>query len=374
MMDSAAARTSSGLRRLLGRAALPRDQPISARRSIGLQQSQNLSLPEAHKLGRSGHRQSQVIEVTQHIQSRQFLVAHDPNRHPRHLPSCTRAVSFQTGREVTFSSGRYKLLKLNPDYGTWTASVPDGDRARIAFLRASTWADAVKGMPDYRSDGFSNGNRPSDGPEATQNIGYADHLRHKYWHFIDIPFSPDGTMLEKPATPNVETQIAAFRSALAAPENSNDVKSYDLAWLIHLVGDAHQPLHSTSRFTKVLPHGDDGGNAIKIDCGSGCTEANLHAFWDDVLGPRTASLDEAIQAADDLPMASEQTAKVADEKAWLSESFELAKTVVYAAPIGGGVGPYRLTDVYKAKARDAARDRVALAGARLARLLNQALP
>jgi hypothetical protein len=59
-----------------------------------------------------------------------------------------------------------ELLKLNPEYGAWTRDAAPDDRGRIAFLKASTWADAIKGMSDYQSDGPSNGNRPPAGPQA----------------------------------------------------------------------------------------------------------------------------------------------------------------------------------------------------------------
>jgi hypothetical protein len=266
-----------------------------------------------------------------------------------------------------------ELLKLNPMYGSWIEGVAPPEQTRIAFLFASTWADVINVNGAYHTDGSSNGNRPPAGPEATQNIGYADHLRHKYWHFVDIPFSPDGTALEDPAAPNLQTQIAAFRASLSSAEATDDVKSYDLVWLIHLVGDAHQPLHATSRFTASLPHGDEGGNAVKIRCGSGCSESNLHAFWDNVLGPRSTSPDATAEAAKSLPAPPTELANMVDEKAWLQESVELAKSTVYAAPIGEGVGPYALTAEYKAKALDAAKLRAALAGYRLAALLNRAV-
>jgi S1/P1 Nuclease len=266
-----------------------------------------------------------------------------------------------------------ELLKLNPSYEAWTADVASYDRARVAFLSASTWADAIKGMTAYRNDGPSNGNRPPPGPEASQNIGYADHFRHKYWHFIDIPFSPDGSPLERPAALNIQTQIAMFRAALSAAETPDDVKSYDLVWLIHLVGDAHQPLHATSRFTKALPQGDEGGNAIKIYCGEGCRETNLHAFWDDLPGPHTASLMDAADAARELPALMPELANIAGERAWLAESLRLAESTVYASPIGDGAGPYSLTKEYKARARETAELRIALAGYRLAALLNAAM-
>jgi hypothetical protein len=56
------------------------------------------------------------------------------------------------------------------------------------------------------------------------------------WHFIDEPFSTDDTPLQQPVPPNAETQIAVFRKTLADKTISDDIRSYDLAWLLHLVG------------------------------------------------------------------------------------------------------------------------------------------
>jgi S1/P1 Nuclease len=267
-----------------------------------------------------------------------------------------------------------ELLKLNPLYERWIRDIPLADQARVAFVKASTWADDIANEPDYTTDGPGNGFRPPPGPQAAQNIGYADHFRHKYWHFINTPFSPDGTALQEPEAPNLKTQIRILRAALASgPRTSADVRSYDMVWLIHLVGDAHQPLHAASRFTRDLPNGDQGGNAIKVDCGPGCPEANLHAFWDDVLGPFGASLQAVAEAAGRLPAAASAQGDISDEDAWLDESFDLAKAVAYAAPvIGDGSGPYTLTEAYKAKALEVAKLRIALAGIRLANLLNAA--
>jgi|EndMetStandDraft_8_1072994.scaffolds.fasta_scaffold68796_2 hypothetical protein len=264
------------------------------------------------------------------------------------------------------------LLKLSPQYDTWIAGVPAGKRDQIAFVRAATWPDAIKRDDAYQSDGPDNGDRPPPGPEASQNIGYADHLRHKYWHFINRPFSPDGTALQNPDTPNVSTQIEALRAKLSEPGASDNVKSYDLVWLLHLVGDVHQPLHAASRFIQSRPQGDAGGNKVGIHCGSGCSAQELHTFWDSVLGgsedPRAA-----INAARKLPKASAQLASITDDKAWAAESFKIAKAYAYKSPIGVGDGPFTLSSAYQARALRIAKARVALAGARLARLLNTAL-
>jgi hypothetical protein len=239
-------------------------------------------------------------------------------------------------------------------------------------VRATTWPDAIKRDDAYQSDGSDNGDRPPPGPEASRNIGYADHLRHKYWHFIDLPFSPDGTALQNPDTPNVSTQIAALRAKLSEPGAPNDVKSYDLAWLLHLVGDVHQPLHAASRFIHSQPQGDAGGNKVGIHCGSGCSAQELHAFWDGVLG-NSEDPQVAINAARKLPPASAQLTSISDNKAWAAESLKIAKASVYKSPVGVGGGPFTLSSSYNARALSIAKARVALAGARLARMLNTAL-
>jgi hypothetical protein len=257
------------------------------------------------------------------------------------------------------------LLKLNPEYGRWVAGVSEENRDRIAFIMAATWADAIKRDRRYQNDGDF-----PQGPDAARNIGYKDRLQHRYWHYIDLPFSPDGTKLKRPAAPNAQTQIAAFRKALASPGSSDDVKSYDLVWLLHLVGDVHQPLHATSRFDRDQPNGDRGGNEVAL-CAPPCKE-ELHLFWDNVLGTQTNSA-AAIRKAAALPPVDANLAAIVEESVWIDESFRAAQRFVYAAPIGVGAGPFILNAQYKADARWLASQRIALAGARLAILLNEAL-
>jgi hypothetical protein len=60
-------------------------------------------------------------------------------------------------------------------------------------------------------------------------------LRHKYWHYLDLPFSPDGTAVRPLDPVNALTLIKALTTALAS-NATDDVKSYDLVWLIHLNG------------------------------------------------------------------------------------------------------------------------------------------
>lgn len=261
------------------------------------------------------------------------------------------------------------LLKLNPQYSDWIKGIATANRDRVAFVMAATWADFIKNAPGYTADGTEKGNTPAHVPESSRNIGYQDTLMHKYWHFIDLPFSPDGTATQGPHFVNAKTQINAFRAALKSPAFSDDVKSYDLVWLEHLVGDVHQPLHCTSRFVATQKKGDRGGNLVKLTGEPG----DLHTFWDDLVGTADNDPAAAIAAAHNLKPPAVTLAKVTDEAVWIDESFEAAKAHAYKEPIGVGQGPFTVSASYRQAAVALARKRVALAGARLARLLTAAL-
>jgi hypothetical protein len=265
-----------------------------------------------------------------------------------------------------------QLLRLNPDYRLWKASVPNGTsaarRKMLIFMMAATWPDLIKRKPGYTDDGTDRGNRP-DGASSSQNIGYADHLHHKYWHFVDKPFSTDGTPLPALPTPNVETQIAAFRSVLAS-NDPDKKKSYDLVWLEHLVGDIHQPLHAATRVSSGNPQGDHGGNLVTV-CPAPC-KRKLHSFWDDLLGT-SSSAASAITVGRNLEAPDAALAAKKDAADWAAESFEAAKLTVYVAPVEHGNGPFTLNAAYQSHAQTLARERLALAGVRLANLLNEEL-
>ena len=263
------------------------------------------------------------------------------------------------------------LLRLNPDFNNWQSLIPANatadDRRMMTFMIAATWPDRIKSNHDYHSDGPSGGNRPPSDGTANNNVGYTDFALHKYWHFVDRPFSQDGSALPEIPEPNAETRIIDFRKVLAS-ESPDELKSYDLSWLLHLVGDVHQPLHCITRITKTKPSGDDGGNGVKLKGNPN----NLHSFWDDSLG-NSNSPKAVQQIADALKPAPVNAASDLEVKDWIDESFG-AKSKVYAnPPIGKGTGPFTTTLEYKKNTGSLAKKRIALAGARLARILNQEL-
>src|SRR6478735_1344527 len=180
------------------------------------------------------------------------------------------------------------------------AGTPADQRDLMLFMIAATWPDQIKGDPKYANDGTAGGNQPPVGPLAWQNIGYGDLNRHKYWHFIDTPFTQDGTApLAAIPAPNAETEIAIFRQTLGS-SSPDKLKSYDLVWLLHLVGDVHQPLHSSTRVSAADPSGDNGGNNVKL-CASPC-RSELHGFWDGLPGTGSDP-NTAVSYAKNLPAA-----------------------------------------------------------------------
>ena len=273
------------------------------------------------------------------------------------------------------------LLKLNPDYANWEKQIPSGtsaeDHDRMIFMMASVWPDDIKGEPQYSDDGTDGGNTPGS-EKSAQNIGYSDLLRHKYWHFVDTPFSPDQTALPAIPAPNAETQIVAFRALLASPQ-SDELKSYDLVWLIHLIGDIHQPLHAVNRITKSAPKGDAGGNRVKL---FGNAAPNLHSYWDDLPGFECKFCSDKVQCVNRatvlgkiLPAVSAKIGRNLDTAEWVRESFELARSKVYREPIAVDDQAYTIVpgSGYDKQAYELALKRVAIAGERLAQVLNSEL-
>jgi hypothetical protein len=276
--------------------------------------------------------------------------------------------------------------KSIPGYAEWVADLPAGlsqdDQNLYIFMRAATWPDTIKHQWLKDSD------TPPAGRTTEVNIGYTDTESHGYWHFIDTAFASDGSTLPATPVPNAATQIVALRQFIASNED-DPLKSYDLVWLEHLVGDIHQPLHGSNRF--FAGAGDVGGNDVKIQLTSAMRKAfegtlstsapdELHAFWDDLPGEGqpAPALPQAAAFGKGLPRAAATKVAVIDPAKWAAESLVLAKKDAYASPIGNSPKPagsssYLITTVYYNQAMRDAKSRIALAGARLAKLLNENL-
>jgi hypothetical protein len=227
---------------------------------------------------------------------------------------------------------------------------------------ASTWADA------YR-DSDRNGAR----------LRYRQTLQ---WHFVNIstdrpdlrvacfgrpPLKPGQPASRGPGRACIVDKIEQFRAEWLAPDTDPRERVLALRFLIHLVGDLHQPLHASDR-------DDHGGNDVAITA-PGMKDGSLHRFWDTRLVKRLAPSAAALAArllsgttADQ--RAQWQRGSVAD---WALEANALARAQVYAAlpapAMSSGQPVYRLDRKYVSAAEHAAALQLGRAGVRLATLL-----
>jgi hypothetical protein len=258
------------------------------------------------------------------------------------------------------------LLKLHPDYTTkFLQSAPADQAARAAFIEAAVWADDIRNDPRFYDD------TRLDSKPTPFLAGFPDMKRHTPWHFIDVPFSQDGTPLEPAPVPNIVTALERIGAELRSHSTSQSVRAYDLVWLLHLTGDIHQPLHNVARFSSAAPKGDQGGNLVFVD--SGGSAVNLHAYWDGALGA-DSSPAWVEKTAREL-MSAPSNPKISlgfDPKTWSNEGLILAEKEVYTfgASNGSRGNPVTLPPGYAANANRLAQIQAAKAGLRLAAAIN----
>jgi hypothetical protein len=88
--------------------------------------------------------------------------------------------------------------------------------------------------------------------------------------------------IRDPDPVNILTAMAE-NETVVKKESDPERKAIAFAWLFHLVGDIHQPLHTVQLFTADYPKGDRGGNQICVRVTQTGQPMNLHRFWDGVI-------------------------------------------------------------------------------------------
>lgn len=203
------------------------------------------------------------------------------------------------------------------------------------------------------------------------------------WHYINLHFRTDGkTTNNKPDVPNAVSALEAMSKVLADSNETRAKRLEALKYIVHIVGDLHQPLHCVARDTDAHPEGDRGGNAFKVTPPDGMQPApnNLHFLWDlgGGLFPRvsrplsnsgsTTLNNLKVQIVRQHPIDSFVEAKVLDPMVWATEGLTLAKNVVYK--LDENTVPS--SEYFQTCQRVSARQ-VALGGYRLAGYLNKIL-
>ncbi|WP_439484599.1 S1/P1 nuclease [Blastomonas fulva] len=203
-----------------------------------------------------------------------------------------------------------------------------------------------------------------------------DDLRWDYtapWHYINMDICKPFDIKANCANGNcVGAQVARNEKLLADKRLPAHVRLEALAWLVHTMGDMHQPMHGGDR-------GDLGGNRVSAAYGIVEGRMNLHRLWDTPVAERAITQGEPMvrryAAAERSPYL---TGTVED---WALESWSIARDIAYpTAQHGPACGP-TLKPGERARHDDGdietlvpvVRQQVLRAGLRLADALERAL-
>ena len=230
---------------------------------------------------------------------------------------------------------------------------PGARHAVTGLLRGQTLADIANWADDVRST------RPETGQ----------------WHFVDIPlpaasYDPARDCRPTPAGDCVIAATQRWLRVLADRRRSNASRVEALKFVVHLIGDVHQPLHCAD-------NGDHGGNDVEVTFFAHSLNPfnqkpwNLHAVWDAGLIEHarlsvTAYTKRLAAGLASVDVRALQEGTLVD---WALESHRAAVDHAYASVPASR----RLGAAYFGANRPVVDDRLARAGVRLARVLNDAL-
>jgi nuclease S1 len=208
-----------------------------------------------------------------------------------------------------------------------------------------------------------------DGESLADVSTWADEIRgnHAYdWarplHYIDVPRDATEVDLPRDCVDGrcVVQAIHDYAAILGDATKPRDQRVEALKFLVHFVGDVHQPLH--------VSYADDkGGNDVHVTFfGAGCS---LHQLWDEKLIARRATFGWEVLGAELVHAIDAQQAgdwaRSLDPIEWANESLTITRTLY---PIDGDLGQAYYDDHI-----GTVEERLEVAGVRLAALLNDIL-
>jgi S1/P1 Nuclease len=264
------------------------------------------------------------------------------------------------GHMLTAMIAQLDLIQNNPQaFNTASATVevlngPLTHNISNTFVESACWADDIKEF----------------------NIDYLDPA-----HYIDMPYNPEGILSTPGSTENVLGALSQNLKTLSTEtlDTAPLETSLSIRFLIHILGDMHQPLHCTNMWNSDFPQGDEGGNLFTIEFDSQIKE--LHAFWDSAAGKLENDYPRPLSSADWndlLQLATEIMAEwpkvslinqLLDKSPadWCLESYNDAVNFAY----NGAVLNEQLSEDYVNRAWGVVKKRLALGGYRLSSLIQE---
>ena len=274
-----------------------------------------------------------------------------------------------------------KILQQHPRYqqdftDQMPASIARGSEdVRFTWLlgQAAFWPDITRGLPDTERERYNRANwHYIDGAWLRDRAQVQGNTYIGVAPFDDITGKNARDIRSEANADNVMTALDYNTTLLANSQTLLPQRAVALCWVLHLIGDIHQPLHTGSLYsTNRFSTGDRGGNGIKTD------GRNLHARWDRALSNQGVIQNaEAIlrQHSKTLERMGQQDYK--DWSLWMQESRALLLNTIYTEEMKSAIArsddsldelrKFDLSDDYVESMKYHARLRLALAGRRLA--------
>jgi hypothetical protein len=228
--------------------------------------------------------------------------------------------------------------------------------------------------------------------EATWADKYRDSDRNgmkvrynqtRNWHFVDLELegadlnaacfgrpqlAPGTDASLGPADDCVIDKIEEFTAELKKPTTGEDERRFALEFLLHFVGDLHQPLHASDDH-------DQGGNR-KFATAPGIRSNTLHHDWDTEFVARLGGNETEIaqRLIAQITPAERSRWSAGAPADWAMESYSVAKSHTYGLlPAPKPANHYQLSAGYVSDATTVTAEQLSKAGVRLALLLNRAL-
>ena len=173
------------------------------------------------------------------------------------------------------------------------------------------------------------------------------------WHYVNVH---EGKVYEKaPPEGDAVTALEMFSKQLKSKQSSLETKQMALKFIIHIIGDLHQPFHSGT-------HLDLGGNTVKVKFFD--EETNLHRVWDEhLIENQSLSYSEWTERLNrKINKKKVKAWSQIDPRVWIAESVELR--------LGLYPDKERLFFDYQYKAMPIVKQRLQMGGIRLAIYLN----
>jgi hypothetical protein len=197
---------------------------------------------------------------------------------------------------------------------------------------------------------------------------WADEVRRSRaatapWHYIDIPIDKPHLDMKRDCPNNncVLAKIEEFQHTIADPNVTAEQRQEALKFLVHFIGDIHQPLHCSD-------NKDTGGNDVKLEFGGRPT--NLHSLWDSAMIGKLGTEDALFAELNADLGKHEKKMRKGDDRDWAEQSHKLGQKIVYGKL--PKTAPIKVDASYEAIADPVIKEQLERAGARLAKVLNQA--